>query len=537
MQRFLGAAWARRLAGGASLLVLVAFLAGAMAAAGMAALARGSAERARVPDEALYYVVVRSALADGAAQALAAGPGLRVVGDRSLAELLERSGGAGAPDRLRVIEVAARLSGIAGELPSTVAAMRAVDGVVDVIDVNARERAALTPERARRWTVAGALLALTAAAALLIGVARTAAVAVREAREEIAVRIFLGADFGSLWMPFAASLAIASCLGVATAIAAAATIARALEIDLATPGATAVWAGDRWVGALATLAALGAASAVAAAVARRAVGRLARPVPAASGMAAPAAAAAASAVFLLVARHPAVASADWANDPASLHRIGRELAVSRRALHQAEAALLVSEHRAVRAVAAGDPTAVRLAAAEVAVEAQQVDRWRASRDALVTLRGELRDHRRAERAPGPPIVPRLRPVAGGLEVGFGETAGRRFGRGFRNGVALRTRPGELVRATAAGRVAYAGELAGSGRVVVLSHGRRTYSVYARVGELLVARGMQVAPGEPIARASAEAGLLYFAVRERGRSVDPLRWLRSAGGSAGGTESS
>src|SRR5690606_2297580 len=100
-------------------------------------------------------------------------------------------------------------------------------------------------------------------------------------------------------------------------------------------------------------------------------------------------------------------------------------------------------------------------------------------------------------------------------------------RAFRNGVGLRTRPGEPIRATARGKVVYAGELSGLGHVIVVSHGRRTYSIYGRVAEAVVMRGMEVEAGEQAARAGAEGGVIYFSVRERGKPVDPVAWLRFA----------
>jgi lipoprotein NlpD len=100
---------------------------------------------------------------------------------------------------------------------------------------------------------------------------------------------------------------------------------------------------------------------------------------------------------------------------------------------------------------------------------------------------------------------------------------------FRNGIGLRVRPGEPVRASAAGKVVYAGDLAGAGKVVVVSHGRRTFSVYGRVAETLVVRGMQVEAGEPVAEADVGTGsgaaVIYFSVRERGKPIDPVGWLR------------
>jgi murein DD-endopeptidase MepM/ murein hydrolase activator NlpD len=515
----------RRLAGSASLMAIVAFLAALAVVAGGGMIGRSARQSAAISSRAHYYVVVRSALADAAGEVLARAPGVEVVGQRGLAELLPPSAtGAGAPDRLRVVELLVALPAVPGDLARSVAALRDVDGVVDVIDLNAEVRDAGAARRARRWFAGGLLLIAAGCVSFAFGLARSAAGAVREAAEELAARALLGAEPAQLWMPLGLSLGVVACAGVGAALVSVTVLAR----WVASPGTGAATAGEvalslpTWWLAAGGLGLLVGACGLGALSARRAVGRLFR----ARGSRRRSALAAALAVLALL---PAVGQGKegTGTDPTSLRLLSRELAVARRALHQAERTLLASEYRVIRATAEGDLVLARLAEAQLGVDAQQVQRWRASHDALSLLRAELRAQRAAERAPGPPIRPRLRPVAGGLASGFRSDAARGGLRGFRNGIALKTRPGEIVRATAAGRVAYAAELAGAGPIVVLSHGRRTYSVYARIAEFLVARGMQVLPGEAIARAADQPGLLYFAVRERGRAIDPVRWLRES----------
>jgi lipoprotein NlpD len=139
-------------------------------------------------------------------------------------------------------------------------------------------------------------------------------------------------------------------------------------------------------------------------------------------------------------------------------------------------------------------------------------------------RAELRLLHKAALSPGPPIAPRRPPVTGGLAVAYGEAGRPGKPHVFRNGVGLRVRPGEPIRSTAAGKVVFAGDLAGAGEVVVISHGRRTFSVYGRVAEALVVRGMEVEAGEPVASAAPEGSVIYFSVRERGKPIDPVAWL-------------
>jgi septal ring factor EnvC (AmiA/AmiB activator) len=206
----------------------------------------------------------------------------------------------------------------------------------------------------------------------------------------------------------------------------------------------------------------------------------------------------------------------------ALHGVGRELAVCRRALHLAKGGLGATQRQALRALAMRDRVLVRLVEAQRAQDARDVLSWQAICDRLATERGRLRQALRVSRELGPPIQPRIRPVAGPVRVRFGQ-AGRSPGTAeFRNGVALGVRPGDTVRATARGKVAFAGVLARSGPVVVIDHGARTYSVYAKIAEALVVRGMEVDPGEPVGRAGFEP--LYFSIRRRGHALDPLAWL-------------
>jgi len=209
-----------------------------------------------------------------------------------------------------------------------------------------------------------------------------------------------------------------------------------------------------------------------------------------------------------------------------LRALSRDVAVCRRAQHLAGKAWLASEQQALHALAEKDPVGTRVALAQVAEDLQGVRRWKERCVRLRAQRTRLRDTLRESRSLGPPSEPWRAPVGGTVAIRFGQ-AGRLHGTaGFRNGVALRTSAGEEVHATARGRVAYAGALAGSGPVVVIDHGRRTYSVYARIDEPTVAPGAEVEAGATIAR--ARTALLYFSIRRRGRPIDPMTWVTRTG---------
>ena len=141
-------------------------------------------------------------------------------------------------------------------------------------------------------------------------------------------------------------------------------------------------------------------------------------------------------------------------------------------------------------------------------------------------------------APGPPPVPPIwMPVAGAVVRGFDARAGP-YGPGHR-GIDIAASVGELVRAPAAGRVAFAGPVAGTNWVSL----RVAPGVLVTLGPLLdpgaavgpvrrsapVGRagpGHALPPGEP---PPAQGGLrggatLHLSVRVDGVYVDPLAYL-------------
>lgn len=120
------------------------------------------------------------------------------------------------------------------------------------------------------------------------------------------------------------------------------------------------------------------------------------------------------------------------------------------------------------------------------------------------------------------------PLAGPHTVvrGFSPPA-TAYGAGHR-GVDLPSAPGALVRASAAGRVTYAGLLAGRG-VVVVTHGalRTTYEPVLSA----VAVGQQVALGETVGRLAAGhagcrvAACLHWGLRRGEEYLDPVRLVQ------------
>lgn len=91
--------------------------------------------------------------------------------------------------------------------------------------------------------------------------------------------------------------------------------------------------------------------------------------------------------------------------------------------------------------------------------------------------------------------------------------------------------GTAVRAVAAGRVVYADAVAGYGRVVLLDHGDRWYSLYAELQGIDVKVGETVGSGGRLGETGVEldasgrggAGL-WFEIRRGPEAVDPASWM-------------
>lgn len=123
------------------------------------------------------------------------------------------------------------------------------------------------------------------------------------------------------------------------------------------------------------------------------------------------------------------------------------------------------------------------------------------------------------------------PLEGGrVAAGYGDRMHPRFGTVVPHpGLDLETAPGATFRAIFDGRVVFAANLRGYGLTALVDHGGGLVSVYAQASALLVGPGQEVVRGQPIGRvgdpASRGAAGIYFELREEGKAVNPIRWLR------------
>ncbi len=123
------------------------------------------------------------------------------------------------------------------------------------------------------------------------------------------------------------------------------------------------------------------------------------------------------------------------------------------------------------------------------------------------------------------------PVPGRVEARFGRQPSSRFGTMVnRNGIDIGADPGSPVKVVQAGTVAYADAFAGFGRVVIVDHGGRFYTLYGHLASVDVSKGAAVQGGDDIGTVGmAPTGTpsLYFEVRIDGRPADPVQWLKPA----------
>ena len=122
------------------------------------------------------------------------------------------------------------------------------------------------------------------------------------------------------------------------------------------------------------------------------------------------------------------------------------------------------------------------------------------------------------------------PVRGQVTGGFGKTKHPEFATDvFRKGIDIEAPIGEAIRAVEKGRVVFAERFSGYGKMVIIDHGERYFSVYAHLSEILKKTGDAVKRGETLGTVGDSDSLagsrLYFEMRKDGKSIDPLPWFR------------
>lgn len=113
------------------------------------------------------------------------------------------------------------------------------------------------------------------------------------------------------------------------------------------------------------------------------------------------------------------------------------------------------------------------------------------------------------------------PTKGKVIAEYSESANRK-------GVDIIGNKGQIVVASAAGKVVYSGSgLRGYGKLVIIKHNKTYLSAYAHNELILVKEGQSVAKGQKIAEmgdTDADQVKLHFEIRKFGKPVDPAKFL-------------
>lgn len=122
------------------------------------------------------------------------------------------------------------------------------------------------------------------------------------------------------------------------------------------------------------------------------------------------------------------------------------------------------------------------------------------------------------------------PVRGEVMSGFGKTLHPEFSAElFRKGIDIEAPLGEEIQAVERGKVIFADRFSGYGKMMIIDHGERYYTIYAHLSDLLKKTGETVQRGEPIALVGDSDSLagtrLYFEIRKDGRPLDPMPWFK------------
>jgi lipoprotein NlpD len=131
----------------------------------------------------------------------------------------------------------------------------------------------------------------------------------------------------------------------------------------------------------------------------------------------------------------------------------------------------------------------------------------------------------AAKSPSQPTVPAPTwrwPTSGKVYLRYGAS------QKTESGIRITGSKGQVITATAAGEVVYAGSgLASYGNLLIIKHNETWLSAYGFNAVLLVREGQKVISGQSIARMGQDTAgrpVLHFEIRRDGQPVDPERYL-------------
>jgi len=125
------------------------------------------------------------------------------------------------------------------------------------------------------------------------------------------------------------------------------------------------------------------------------------------------------------------------------------------------------------------------------------------------------------------------PVPGKVISRFGPKQHKKFGTKIRsNGIEIATEPLSPVVAVYGGQVLYSEWVKGYGKVMIIDHGEKYYTLTAHLAQVLKEAGEIVESGETIGYAGyspleQQGGRVYFEVRHLSKALNPEEWLLPA----------
>ena len=217
----------------------------------------------------------------------------------------------------------------------------------------------------------------------------------------------------------------------------------------------------------------------------------------------------------------------------------RREAESRLETRRRDMAALAERERVLAAQAAGGANREAARALALAEEARDLDALvggfeqnAALRTRLAALDGPIARPAEPGAAPLPPPARRaassggldeyILPVTGRVSAGFGEQIA---GGSRRPGILMAPRPGAQVVAPGAGRIAFAGEYEGYGRIAIIEHEGGWTSLLTGLASISVRTGQEVGAGSPLGLAPRSDPSIGLELRRGGTPVNPLDRLR------------
>ncbi len=122
------------------------------------------------------------------------------------------------------------------------------------------------------------------------------------------------------------------------------------------------------------------------------------------------------------------------------------------------------------------------------------------------------------------------PVPGRIIAPFGKFKHPEFDTAIlRKGIDIDAPLGQEIKAVEKGTVVYADRFAGYGKMVIIDHGERYFTIYGHLSEIFKKIGDRIKRGEVLGTTGDSDSLagseLYFEMRKDGHSVDPVPWFR------------